>query len=110
MPNAKIYLDNAHLDAAFGKLNDGLPGLCELLCEMLAVDRSACHLVLIGVAAPVGQPPINVELLLLPSAERTQQSLRTVAGRLRERIADVTGLRAAVRIAMPDPQTYVALK
>ncbi|WP_144113857.1 hypothetical protein [Paraburkholderia sp. BCC1886] len=110
MPNTKIYLDTAHWDVASGKLIDGLPSLRELLCDMLAVDRSACHLVLIGVGAPVDQPPINVEVLLLPGRERTQASLRTVAGRLRERITNVTGLGVAVRIAMLDPRTYVALK
>lgn len=40
MPNAKIYLDDTHWDTASGKLNDALPGLCELLCEMLDVDRT----------------------------------------------------------------------
>ena len=41
MPSAKIYLDNTHWDTASGKLNDALPGLCELLCEMLdVVDRT----------------------------------------------------------------------
>ena len=110
MPNTKIYLDSAHWALASDTLRRELPDLCLLICDALDVDRSACHLTLISVEAPVGQPPINVELAILPRADRTQESLRAVAGRLRDRIADVSGLSAAVRIATLDPQTYVALK
>ena len=110
MPNVKIYLDSTHWELSSGALREELPELCVLICEVLDVDRSACHLTLIGVEAPGGQPPINVELAILPRADRTPDILRAVAGRLRDRIADVSGLSAAVRIATLDPQTYVALK
>lgn len=110
MPNVKIYLDNRQWDHASSLLRGELPGLCQLVCGALDVDRSACHLTLMGVDAPGGQPPINVELAILPRADRTPESLRAVAARLRDHIADVTGLAAAIRIATLDPQTYVALK
>lgn len=110
MPNVKIYLDQQHWKPASDRLQAAFPELTDMLCRTLEVDRSAVQLALLGVAAPDGQPAVNVELHLLPRPDRTREALTRLGGDLRDKIALLTGLRIAVRIGQLDPQTYVALK
>jgi len=110
MPNVKFYVDTRNGSAASATISGMLPVLRELICETLEVPIAACQLAVIEVAGMDDQPAINTELLLLPGPARTPDYLRCVAQRLRDELAQATGLSVAVRMSALDPQTYVALK
>ena len=110
MPNVKFYVDARHCPATSETLTGILPALRDLICETLEVPVAACQFAVIVVAGMDDQPAINTELHLLPGPARTPEYLRCVAQRLRDELADATGLSVAVRMSALDPETYVALK
>ncbi|MAU20131.1 MAG: hypothetical protein CMH13_06320 [Martelella sp.] len=110
MPNVKIFIDEAQYGAARDRLAAFLPDMRTSLCSSLSVGNEAFQLAIIPVLGLPDQPQINVELSLLERPDRTHGMVTEVAGQLREQIGHVTGQSVAVRIAMLDPKTYVALK
>lgn len=110
MPNVKFYVDSRNCPATSETLAGMLPALRDLICETLEVPVAACQFAVIVVAGMDDQPAINTELHLLPGPARTPEYLRCVAQRLRDELADATGLSVAVRMSALDPETYVALK
>ncbi|MGA0542400.1 hypothetical protein [Neotabrizicola sp. VNH66] len=110
MPNVKFFVDEARYPAVQADLSALLPELRDMLCTGFGVDRAACQLAVIPVLGLPDQPAINAELHLLPKPDRTRATIESMAGRLRDRVAGVTGLHVAVRIATLDAATYVALK
>lgn len=109
MPNAKIYVDQT----AWSQKDDIiglLPQLRDLLCRELSVGPVACQLAVLPVHGPPDQPQINVELHILPTADRTRELLSSLAVAIRLLMASVVAGHIAVRIAQLDPHTYVALK
>lgn len=110
MPNVKIFVD----ESAYPALQPGfaalLPDLRAQLCTDFAVDPPACQLAVIPVLGLPDQPPINVELSILPRPERTRAAVTAAATRLRETIGAATGRHVAIRIALLDAESYVALK
>lgn len=55
-------------------------------------------------------PRVNAELHILPRADRTRDRITEVAGELRVLLGKATGQHVAVRVALLDAATYVALK
>lgn len=110
MPNVKLYVDRGHYPAVEGGIAALLPELRDMLCAALAVDHAACQVAVIPVMGLPDQPQINAELHVLPRESRTPAALRQVAADLRALVAGATGRHVAVRIAMLDPATYIALK
>lgn len=110
MPNLKIYADDNVPAASVAELKAALPGLRDLLCRELGVGPDACQLALIPVGGVSDQPLVNVELLILPRADRTPERLRAMAGAVRSLISGAAGAHTAVRVSQLDPETYVALK
>lgn len=110
MPNVKFYVDAAHCPPAREALARMLPGLRDILCERLGVERAACQFAVIEVAGMEDQAAVNIELMLLPRPSRTPDTLRAVAEYLRAAVAQASGLHAAVRMVSLDPQTYLTLK
>ncbi|WP_151719440.1 hypothetical protein [Gemmobacter serpentinus] len=110
MPNVKIYIDDAHFPALRPAIAALLPGLREMLCAELEVDRTACQFAVLPVLALPDQPCLNAELHVLPRAARSRAKLEAVAAELRGQLAQASGSSVAVRIATLDPATYVALK
>lgn len=110
MPNIKIYVDERNCPAASVAVRGSLPALRTLVCEGLEVPVAACQFAVIVVSGMDDQPAINTEMHMLPGPARTPEHLRNVARRLRDALAEVTGLSVAVRMASLDPETYVALK
>ena len=110
MPNVKIFIDEAQYGAARDGLAAFLPDMRTSLCSSLSVGNEAFQLAIIPVLGMPDQPQINVELFLLERPDRTRAMVTEVAGQLREHIGHATGQSVAVRIAMLDPETYVALK
>lgn len=110
MPNVKLFIDEELWDTASQGLRTGLAELRDLVCSGLQVDTSACQLALIRTTGPKGQPPVNVELHIMPGAARTRECLTTLAEGIRHLVGERSGLAAAVRIATLDPATYVAVK
>ncbi|MEO5619804.1 MAG: hypothetical protein ABIQ85_02710 [Cypionkella sp.] len=110
MPNVKLFVDRTQYPALQHSLAALLPELREMLCAALWVELAACQFAVIPVMGLPDQPPINAELFLLPRAERTPAVLRQAAEDLRARLLAATGLHAAVRIALLDPDSYIALK
>ncbi|MGV1772440.1 hypothetical protein GOZ97_19430 [Agrobacterium vitis] len=110
MPNLKIYVDETIFEASRASLHEALPRIRDLLCEAFQVAPSACQLAVIPIVGLPDQPQLNIELLILPHAERTEAVVRAAAEKLRDLLNTVTGKRSAVRIAHLDPVTYVALK
>ncbi|MCC5971598.1 MAG: hypothetical protein JJU15_16770 [Pararhodobacter sp.] len=110
MPNIKFYVDARNCPATRDTIAGMLPELRVMLCESLEVPVAACQFAVIEVAGMDDQPAINTEMHLLPGPARTPDYLRCVAERLRDRLAQSTGLSVAVRMSSLDPVTYVALK
>jgi hypothetical protein len=110
MPNVKLFVDETQYGAVRQDLAALLPELRSMLCAALWVELAACQLAVIPVQGLPDQPPINAELFLLPKAERTPAVLRAAALDLQARLLAATGLHAAVRIALLDPASYIALK
>lgn len=110
MPNVKLFTDQAILSDCGAALETMLLPLRDLLCLRLDVAKSACHIVILPVRALSDQPPVNLELHILPRPERTPARLRDICAELQAMVSAVTGKATAVRCAMLDPQTYVALK
>ncbi|OHZ37235.1 hypothetical protein BBL07_14440 [Agrobacterium vitis] len=106
----KIYVDETIFEASRASLHEALPRIRDLLCEAFQVAPSACQLAVIPIVGLPDQPQLNIELLILPHAERTEAVVRAAAEKLRDLLNTVTGKRSAVRIAHLDPVTYVALK
>lgn len=107
MPNVKIYIDEACYDAVRPTVSGLLPELRAMLCRLLEVPPAACQFAVLPVLALPDQPDINVELHLMP---RPRDRLEQVAAGLRDSLSRVSGLTVAVRIALLDAATYVALK
>jgi hypothetical protein len=110
MPNVKVFVDAAQYPAVQAGLSVLLPELRNMLCVGFGVDPAACQLAVIPVLGLPDQPAINAELHILPKPERTRATIEAMAARLRDRMAGVTGLHVAVRVATLDAATYVALK
>lgn len=110
MPNVKIYVEQALWHAAEPALIAVLEPMRALLCRELAVDVSACQLLLLPVRGLPDQRSLSVEMQILPRADRTRNRVAEVCTALRDLIADSTGQVAAIRVSALDPATYVALK
>lgn len=110
MPNMKIYIDETLPEASFETLRSALLPIRDMLCAELKVDRSACQFAILRVTALEDQPRVNVELMILPKPDRTQDTVREVCRKLREMVAEAAGHHVAVRAAALDPETYIALK
>ncbi|XNY04249.1 hypothetical protein ACMFL9_05905 (plasmid) [Sinorhizobium meliloti] len=62
------------------------------------------------VYAMLDLPCVNVELSIMPRAERARDLLMSVCAKLRVMVGDATGPNVAVRLTSLDPHTYIALK
>lgn len=111
MPNVKIYTDETvHAEHA-PALKAALPGLRDLICRDLGVGPEACQIAILPGAGLPDQPLVNVELLILPRADRTPELVRATAGAIQSLICGAAGgARTAVRVSQLDPETYIALK
>lgn len=110
MPNIKIFVDDTQLDAISERLTAGLPGLREMICRDLEVSRSACQFAIIGVKGMPEQPTINFELGYIRRPDRTPELCLATAQRIRERMLEITGLPAAIRMSPIEAVGYVTLK
>ena len=110
MPNIKIFVDEAEYGAVKGGLADLLPELRTALCTSLRVDETAFQVAVIPVLGIAGQPPVNVEVNLLPRPERTRELVSGLAQDLRAYVGNATAQHVAVRITMIEPEKYVTLK
>ena len=110
MPNVKLFVDERLLQHCGEALENMLMPLRDMLCDRLGVASAACHLVIIPVRALPDQPPVNLELHVLPHAERTPDRMRALCAEIRDTVSAVTRKPTAVRCAMLDPVTYIALK
>ncbi|WFU12868.1 hypothetical protein QA646_28685 (plasmid) [Rhizobium sp. CB3090] len=110
MPNLKIFLDDSLPDECRSALREALSPIRDMLCRQLKVDRSACQFAILPVIAINGQPPINVELSILPKPDRSREVILGLCGELQRMVAEVSGTHVAVRASALDPETYVALK
>ncbi|WP_245306967.1 hypothetical protein [Agrobacterium salinitolerans] len=110
MPNMKIYMDRSLPKQVHTKVEAMMVPLRMLLCETLAVDISACQLAVIQVYGMADQPAINIELSILPNANRTRQILLNLVKEIQRVVAAAATTEVAVRISQLDPATYVALK
>lgn len=110
MPNVKIYADDSLAAAPVAALRAALPALRDLLCHRFGVGPDACQIALVPVAGLPDQPPVNVELLILPRPDRTPEAVGAIAAAVRDLAASAAGVRVAVRVGQLDPRTYLALK
>jgi hypothetical protein len=110
MPNVKIYIDDTLPAASVAALKSALLPIRDMLCRSLKVDTAACQFAIVPVMGLADQPQVNVELMILPQPERTQDVVKEVCRTLRSMVGEATGEHVAVRAAALDPQTYIALK
>jgi hypothetical protein len=110
MPNVKLFVDGGLLADCGAALDAVLVPLRDLLCARLNVGPQAVHIVILPVRGLADQPPVNLELHILPRPERTQALIQDLCAAIRDMISAVTTRPTAVRCAMLDPATYVALK
>ncbi len=110
MPNVKIFVDETLLPQCRADLVAALTPLRAMLCASLNVPVPACQFAVLSVIAMPDLPRVNVEIHLMPHPDRTRESLTTLAAQVQAQIGAATASHTAVRIAMLNPQTYVALK
>lgn len=110
MPNVKIFVDETLYPACQPALRAALGPLRDMLCKELQVDFAACQLAVLPVDGLPDQPPVNVELSILPRPERTRALILSVCGQVRALLGQATGAHVAVRVTSLDPETYIALK
>jgi hypothetical protein len=109
LPNAKIYVDQTAW-VLREDIVDLLPQLRDLFCHRLSVGPSACQIAVLPVDGLSDQPHINVELRILPAADRTREALIELAVAIQDLFAGTRTGKTAVRIETLDPETYVAVK
>lgn len=110
MPNVKIYVDDSHYPVVWPALEAALPGIRDMLCHVLDVEKASCQFAVLSIAGLPDQPAINAELAILSGSRRPRDTVQDVARQLRDSLSAITGLHVAVRITMLNPETYVALK
>ncbi|AWM27521.1 hypothetical protein [Sinorhizobium fredii] len=110
MPNVKIFVDETLYPSVREQLAKTLGPVRDMLCHDLSVDVPACQFAVLPVYAMLDLPRVNVELSIMPRAERTRDLLMSVCAKLREMVGDATGTHVAVRLTSLDPHTYIALK
>lgn len=110
MPNVKLFVDGGLLADCGAALDAVMLPLRDLLCARLNVGPQAVHIVILPVRGLPDQPPVNLELHILPRPERTQALIKDLCAAIRDMVSAVTLRPTAVRCAMLDPVTYVALK
>lgn len=110
MPNVKIYADEAVFAGRGDELRAALTGLQQILCADLRVGVEACQIALIPVIGPLNQPAVNVELSILPRADRTPDAIRQTAEHIRILVSTAAAAHTAVRVSALDPASYLALK
>ncbi|MBB4443427.1 MULTISPECIES: hypothetical protein [Rhizobium] len=110
MPNMKIYVDRSLPEQSQLNIEAALVPLSKLLCERLDVNINACQFAVIPVYAMANLPAVNLELFLLPKAERTRQKLMDLAREIQQLVGDAAITQVAVRISQLDPATFIALK
>lgn len=110
MPNVKIYVDEGVYPACRDSLAKALRPLRDMLCDSLQVPAPACQFAVLPVLAMADLPPVNVEIQIMPHAERTRERLLLVCEALRDIVGGATAAHVAVRMTTLDPVTYIALK
>ena len=110
MPNVKLFTDRQLVEDLGQSLLDMLPLLRDLLCDRLGVTASACQIVIVPVYGLQDQPPVNLELHILPRADRTPDRIRSICLDIKTMVDQTTQKPSAIRCAMLDPSTYVAIK
>ncbi len=110
MPNVKIFVEEALFSECGGALRDALLPMRDLLCDGFKVDIAACQFAVLPAMAMRDLPLVNVEMQLLPKADRTRDAVLAVCQSLRGLIETATGAHTAIRVSFLDPVTYIALK
>lgn len=110
MPNVKIFVDETHYSAIRGGIAALLPDLRVRLCSSLLVDETAFQVAVIPVLGIAGQPPVNIEMQLMPRPERTREAVGEIAAQLRAQLGKALDQHVAVRITIIDADKYVTLK
>jgi len=110
MPNLKIHVDETLYPACKAALAAALVRIRAQLCADLDVAPAACQVAVIPVLAMDDLPRVAVEMLILPRPDRTRDRVTEVGKRLQATVSEIVGVPVAVRVAMLNPATYVALK
>jgi hypothetical protein len=110
LPNIKIYVDEALSPDERAGLYACAEPLRTLVCEELHVPTEACQLAFIPFRGLAGQPDVNVEILMLRAASRTQQKLECLAGAIHTLMNGAGARQIAVRCHKVIPEDYVTLK
>lgn len=110
MANVKIFMDHALVVQKDAVIDGLLAEVRSLVSTRLQVAESACQLAVVAVRGLPDQPAVNVEIHLLPKADRTTEKLRSVCEAIRDLVATATAARTAIRCALLDGETYIALK
>lgn len=107
MPLVKLYADSP--DRA-GRVAAVLPELRDLLCAELSTEPAVCHLVVIPALGLTDQPPVAVEMWVLPKPGRTRDVMLKAATRARDLLVREIGGPVSVRTTLLDPERYMALR
>lgn len=110
MPNVKLFMDQAVLRRHDAIIDALLLDLRRAICSLLGVADEACHIAVVAVRSLPDQPAVNLEIHILPKPERTRDRLETLCRTLRDTVQAALSERTAVRCALLDPVTYIALK
>lgn len=110
MPNVKIFVDETLYPACRAGLGAALGPMRDYLCAEFRVDVPACQFAVLPVLAMPDLPRVNIEIQILPRADRTRDRVTAIGQHLRDMVAAVTGTHVAIRISGLDPETYIALK
>lgn len=110
MPNLKIHVS----DAVWHDKGDALTALLgpirDMLCDEFRVGPEACQLAIIPIYGLSDQPPVAVEIQIMPRPERDRAQIMAASQKLQALLSDTSATHVAVRVSSLDPVTYVALK
>ena len=110
MPNVKLFVDGAVLDARPKTLDSLLLQMREAMTGGLGVTEAACHIVVLEVRSLPGQTPVNIEICLLRKPGRSREALERFCGQLRDLVARSLGAPAAIRCILANPETYIVIR
>lgn len=110
MPNLKIYVDEEVLAGCRHAIPDTLLQLRNMLEHELDAPAAAFQIAVIPVLGMPDLTRVNVEMNLMPSAQRTRENITAICAKIQAMLEAAIGHHVAVRVSTIDRDRYVSLK
>lgn len=110
MPNVKIYVEHAVLDARKPDFMGVLDPLRDALMSELDAPKALCHLSLMPMFGLPDQAEVVVDIHYLAKADRTPDKVTAACHVFRDLLTERLGLRPDIRAFALSSDIYVALR